>query len=449
MSNNVERGFLSKVRTFCERQKLLLPDGKYVVALSGGADSVALLLALKRLDVNVEAATCNFRLRGEESDRDEQFCVSLCQRECIPLHRVHFDTREYASLHKVSIEMAARELRYEYFERLRRDIGADGICVAHHRDDCVETVLLNLIRGTGIHGLRGIMPKNGFILRPLLCVSRCEIEQFLASFHQDFVTDSSNLVADVQRNKVRLKVLPLLEAINPAARQNIYETAQNLVEAAQVCDAVVQLGEARIFNEAEGSIDVGQLQLSPSPEYALFHILHRHGFNASQCRQIHESLEKGSGRLWRSATHELVIDREKIFIQPITTVRERPLKVPEVGNYVYDEQRKFSFVVEAVGDDYQVSRSQDTVCVDAEKVRFPLFVRRIAQGDRFVPFGMKGSKLVSDYLTDRKRTLFQKHGQLVLTDLHDNIVWLVGERPDNRFCITSKTTSALRISLHD
>ena len=182
----------SKVERYVEKHKLLKPSELYLVALSGGADSVALLLLLKNAHFNVHAAHCNFRLRGEESDRDEAFCVELCQRLGVELHRAHFDTREYAELHKVSIEMAARELRYKWFEQLRQDIGAAGICVAHHRDDSVETVLLNLVRGTGLRGLTGIQPRNGNILRPLLCVSRAEIEVFLAEKGQKYVTDSTN-----------------------------------------------------------------------------------------------------------------------------------------------------------------------------------------------------------------------------------------------------------------
>ncbi len=173
---------LKKIAHFIEQHKLLSKDKKYIVALSGGADSVCLLLVLQRLGYDVEAAHCNFKLRGEEADRDEQFCVELCKKNDIKIHLVHFDTNFYAISHKISIEMAARELRYSYFENIRRDIGADAVCVAHHQNDCAETVILNLVRGTGIQGLAGIQPKRDNIVRPLLCVSRDEIESFLARF---------------------------------------------------------------------------------------------------------------------------------------------------------------------------------------------------------------------------------------------------------------------------
>ena len=195
-----------KVSDFIGKHQLLSHEGLHLVALSGGPDSVALLLVLRELGYKIEAAHCNFHLRGEESDRDEEFVKSLCNKLDIPFHIIHFDTREYATLHQVSVEMAARDLRYGYFRQLCQDIGAASVCVAHHRDDAVETLLMNLLRGSGIHGLTGIRPKNGAIVRPLLCVSREEIEQYLHSIGQDYVTDSTNLVNDVMRNKIRLEV---------------------------------------------------------------------------------------------------------------------------------------------------------------------------------------------------------------------------------------------------
>ena len=221
---------IKTVSDYIAAHKLLAPYGKYLVALSGGADSVALLLVLCRLGYSIEAVHCNFHLRGDESDRDEHFVTNLCLRLGVVLHKVHFDTREYAAVRKQSIELAARNLRYGYFEQLRSDIGADGICVAHHRDDLVETVLMNIVRGTGIHGMVGIRPRNGYILRPLLCIGRSDIEHFLAEQHQDYVTDSTNLEDDATRNVFRHHVVPLLQSINPAAVENIAGTARLMTD---------------------------------------------------------------------------------------------------------------------------------------------------------------------------------------------------------------------------
>ena len=210
-----------RVEAFIKKERLIIWEGLHLVALSGGADSVALLLVLKQLGCHIEAVHCNFHLRGEESDRDESFVKNLCSEQDIKLHLIHFDTNEYAAVHQVSIEMAARELRYRYFEQLRQDIGAETICVAHHRNDAVETLLMNLMRGAGIHGLTGIHPKNGAIVRPLLCVSRDEIEDYLHARGQAYVTDSTNLQPDVLRNKIRLQLLPLVEEIYAGATENI------------------------------------------------------------------------------------------------------------------------------------------------------------------------------------------------------------------------------------
>src|SRR5574344_452916 len=188
--------YIHCVTEFIAKHHLLDASALHLVALSGGADSTALLLTMKELNYRIEAVHCNFHLRGEESNHDEKFCEDLCLRQSIPFHRVHFDTTGYASLHKMSIEMAARKLRYDYFEQLRQDLDANDILVAHHKEDNVETLLINLIRGTGIHGLCGISPKNGHIVRPLLAVGRQQIEDYLKIKGQEFVTDSTNLKDD-------------------------------------------------------------------------------------------------------------------------------------------------------------------------------------------------------------------------------------------------------------
>ena len=229
----------NRVRSFINRYNLLSLEQVHLVALSGGADSVALLLLLKELGYRIEAIHCNFHLRGAESDADEQFCVTLCKQEGIPLHRVHFDTKYYAETHGVSIEMAARELRYAYFETLRNDMKAAEICVAHHREDSIETVLLNMIRGTGIDGLTGIAPRRGHIVRPLLEETKKALLAYLESRNQRYVTDSSNLVADVKRNKVRLQLLPLLEEMNPSVTESVHRMSQHLAEVMKMADSAI------------------------------------------------------------------------------------------------------------------------------------------------------------------------------------------------------------------
>ena len=424
----------SNVERYIEKHKLLKPSELYIVALSGGADSVALLLLLKNGGFNIHAAHCNFHLRGEESDRDEAFCEQLCADENIPFHRAHFDTREYADLHKVSIEMAARELRYRWFEQLRQDIGAAGICVAHHRDDSVETVLLNLVRGTGLRGLTGIQPRNGHILRPLLCVSRAEIEAFLAEKGQKYVTDSTNLEADVQRNVVRLEVLPLLRKLNPAVVENIQRTAGNLAEAQQVLNTIV----ANIDNVK--TLELSELDKYGSSEYLVFEWLKKYGFNGDQVRQI---LDAETGRIVSSAMgYDVLKDRGRLIVEPALEPF-RPMRIPEEGTYVLDGKTRFSVRKKTV----YVSKEPHVATLDAAKVSFPLTVRRVEEGDCMQPYGMKGKKLLSDLMTDLKMTVFEKRRQLVVVDSQGVVLWAVGLRVAGFAAVSTTTSEVLEFSL--
>ena len=477
--------FVNQVRRFATAHQLLTPGGKYIIALSGGADSVSLLLVLKHLEselgITLEAVHCNFHLRGDESLRDEQFCQQLCRRLHVPLHLVHFDTHAYADLHHVSIEMAARDLRYAYFEQLRRDIHAHDICVAHHRDDSVETLLLNLVRGTGLRGLRGIQPRNAHIIRPLLSHSRQQIEQYLDALGESYVTDSTNLHNDVKRNKIRLNVIPLLRELNPSASQSIFETSLRVTEALKIFDDAIQRSIADVTTPPReytsggalvssaptkqsrtaptkqlGTtpshpliISVPRLKQQPSPEYTLHEILSPRGFTSAQIEQIYTSLDTNpTGKIITSCTHELAFDRSTLILQPQTpTPLVRPMHIPETGTYVLSDNMKLKVETEECGDSYEPSRTADCASLDASDIKFPLTLRHIQPGDRFVPFGMTGTKLLSDYLTDRKKNIFEKRAQLVLTDAQQRILWLVGERTDNRFRITPHTQQALCLTL--
>lgn len=446
----LNRRFLQKVSTFIAAKKLLFKEKRYLVALSGGADSVALLLVLRDLGYDIEAAHCNFHLRGEESGRDEAFCRDLCKRHGIVLHVAGFDTVSYAKMHKESIEMAARNLRYAYFENLISDLGLSAVCVAHHKNDSVETVLLNLIRGTGIHGLTGISPLNGNVVRPFLCVSRHDIERTLAEAGQDFVTDSTNLVDDVVRNKIRLGLLPLMRQINPSVSESILATAENVGEAAKVFDSVVLADAGRITEKGDSHsmrIDIKGLLECVSPESVLFHVLKDYSYNAAQARQVLGLLPSGVGKVFLSPTHQLLIDRDYIVVEPLGRGESKNMKIPCEGTYRYGDGVKLRVELLPWSLISKVEADKDVLYADASKVGFPLVVRVVADGDRFVPFGMKGSKLVSDFLTDGKMNLFDKQRQLVVTDSEGHIVWLVSQRPDNRVRVSPNTRSVLRIKV--
>ena len=444
----------SKVADFIGRHQLLSHDGLHIVALSGGADSVALLLILKQLGYRIEAAHCNFRLRGKESDRDEAFVCDLCSAQNIPIHRAHFDTKEYAALHKVSIEMAARELRYRYFEQLRQDLGADTICVAHHRDDAVETLLMNLMNGSGIHGLTGIRPKNGAVVRPLLCLSRTEIEEYLHSIGQSYVTDSTNAVDDVLRNKIRLHLVPLMQQILPKSSENIAKTAGYLKEVEAVFDDAMKSALSKFVTKLQPAIgsadrrkaeavEKTDLQNLPSSECLLFEWLRPKDFTSAQILQIADNMATQTGKTFFSTTHVLYVDRGALVVAPLDQPAS-PMRIPEEGVYKYQEKVSFRF---SFSDSVKVLKSDDYVTIDKEKVEFPLTIRTVQSGDRFVPFGMSGSKLVSDYLTDRKVSLWAKRSQMVVTDARGQVLWLVGHRIANSFRITPTTRTVLKIEV--
>ena len=452
---------LNKIKRFIASEHLLRVDALYLVALSGGADSVALLLCLKELGYRVEAVHCNFQLRGEESMRDERFCEELCQRENITLHKVHFDTQAYADLHKVSIEMAARELRYHYFFQLKEALKAEGICVGHHKEDSVETILINLVRGTGLSGLMGIRPRKNDIIRPLLCVTRHEIEDYLRRHASTFVTDSTNLMDDVVRNKIRLNILPQLAEINPSVTEAILTTANHLSDveaivqeslkealekAVSFINSVTQVSSNSLSSEPF-QLDLSVVRAYPSPAYLLFYILKPLGFSSSQITEMVSHLDGQTGQLWYSSTHELTHDRGFFMVLPREEGEPRTLVIPETGRYVYDKQLSLRLTERTLAPSLTVSFSKNPTIVDldASSIRFPLTLRRVAEGDRFTPLGMRGSQLVSDFLTNLKRNRFEKRNQLVLLDATGTILWVLGLRINDHFRLTPQSTSCLRI----
>lgn len=427
----------NRVEQFIKKYKLLDTNELYLVALSGGADSVALLILLDEMGYNVHAVHCNFHLRGDESDRDEQFCQSLCSARNVPFHRVHFDTLAYAELHHLSVETAARSLRYRYFEQLRADLGAAGICVAHHRDDQVETVLMNIIRGTGVRGLTGIRPRNGYLLRPLLCVSRADIEAFLCQRGQQYVTDSTNMDDDATRNKVRHHLVPLLKELNAQAADNIVHLSERMT----VVEQLLQERIAALKGRTE--LTATEVMAACPGDYVLYEVLRDYGFNAAQCRQIYDVLQAGAtGRLFSAADYDLLVDRSRMLIERRSEPLP-PVRIPEEGVYALADSRR----LRVRRCEPAISYRPDTATVDAGKVAFPLTLRRVQTSDRMQPYGMQGSKLLSDMLTDAKLSLLDKRRQLVVVDANGVVVWLVGMRVDQRVAVDDTTREVIELAL--
>lgn len=439
----------------------------YLSALSGGADSTALLLLLIEKGYKVEAVHCNFHLRGEESDRDERFCQKLCDDNGVKLHIAHFDTVSYAAMHQESIETAARNLRYNYFFQLVGDLDAAGICVAHNRNDQAETVLMKLIRGAGIHGLSGMKPvthvefrgNDVAIYRPLLTKSRQWIEEYLRQRGQGWVDDSTNFEDEATRNKFRLNIIPMIEKINPSAVENIAKAADRLQEVAEIYDSSVDRSKKRITSKDKYlHIDVKALLEEIAPEAVLFEILNPYGFNGPQIediiRHISSSREgcessptaHGQGKEWTSKSHRALLDRGDIIVGKNDENADFEMRFPEEGNYSSSRGFKISIVMKPWDTTMAIPHSSNSICLDSAAIRFPLTMRSLHRGDRFVPFGMKGSKLVSDFLTDQKVSLMEKRQQMVLCDATGRILWVVGRRPDNRFRITTDTKECMAIS---
>lgn len=442
--------FKSCIEAYIEKHSLMSKNTRVLVTLSGGADSVSLLRVLLSLGYDCVAVHCNFHLRGEESFRDQHFAEEICKELGVRLLVRDFDTIAYSMENGVSIEMAARTQRYSAFEELRNECGAAVVAVAHHRDDSVETVLLNLTRGTGIRGLTGIKPKNGYIVRPLLCVSKLDIEDYLKSLNQPFVTDSTNLISDFTRNKIRLRLLPLMREINPSVEDSIMDTSMKLQQVFDVYVSAVRSGVERVSVTDNDiiRIDIDKLRKEPSVGALLFEMLFPLGFNNSQITDVENSLLSESGKMFHSDSHVVIKDRDKILISRsrVDKTKEGDISVRVCDELLIElfDGRKLLF--ELKPSSFGVIRDSSIATLDADTVGEGLVVRYVKSGDSFIPFGMNGRKLLSDYMTDRKFNLLQKDGQMVVCNDKD-IVWVVGERIDNRYRVSDKTKRILLISI--
>ena len=418
---------VKKVKEFIEKEDLCSKQDKILVALSGGADSVALTRILITLGYHCEAAHCNFELRGEESDRDEDFVRNFCRSLNIKCHSIHFETRRYAAQQSISIEMAARELRYNWFSKICEESDCQVVAVAHHKDDSVETMLLNLIRGTGINGLLGIRPKNGNVVRPLLCASRQEVVAYLHRMNQTYVTDSTNLEDEYTRNKIRLNLLPLMEEINPSVKDGLVKTASYLNDISKVYQQAIKESIDRIFITPEKEISIEKLMNEPAPQALLFEVLSPLGFNSTQVEEVYGSLNGQPGKRFISSQWQVVKDRDLLLIEKVKTANDKP-------QIIFEE---VLFTKEFV-----IPKDKNTACFDANKFKGIISIRKWEKGDYFIPFGMKGKKLVSDFMTDSKFSLLKKEQQWVLS-CNDQIAWLIGERTDNRFRIDDSTQKVI------
>ncbi len=422
-----------------------------LVAVSGGADSVALLHMLVSAGYHCVAAHCNFHLRADESNSDEAFVRNFCDSLSVPLHVAHFDTTRFAAEEKISIEMAARRLRYDWFAQLLDSENIPVVAVAHHADDNVETFFLNLLRGTGLRGLTGMKRHAGRVVRPLLSMSRQAIENYCQIHHLSYVTDSTNLSDVYQRNRIRHRIVPEFKELNPSFLSTMRANMQHLdaVYALFMCEVEKFIARSVIEYDGQTLIPIEDLQQLPNPEPYLFEILSPQGFSGQTISAVARCIALSRwGRVFYSAQYRAVVDRYNVIVdqrsEPGTPSSvEVDSMTDEVFYPLHLRFRRFS-----PQPNYVVSRNPRVAHLDASKIDYPLVVRHWCRGDTFRPLGMKGFKKVSDFFVDSKMSVVEKESAWMILSAGE-IVWIVGRRIDDRFKVSPSCKDILEIELID
>jgi tRNA(Ile)-lysidine synthase len=431
--------------------QLVKPGERVILAVSGGIDSVVMTHLFHLSGISFIIAHANFQLRGDESKRDELFVTGLAKRYGAELFVRIFDTRTFARKHKLSVQVAARQLRYDWFDELLIKTGCDRVATAHHLDDQAETFLINLTRGTGIAGLHGIPVSQGRIIRPVLFASRKEIESYAFDNQLDCVEDSSNKSLKYTRNRIRHKVIPELEKINPSFKQTINETVRIIRESEEIYRKSIE----ELRNSTISTIDNKAIISIPAffgldPLNTLaYELLSPFGFNKSDIRDIIGLKEAASGKEVMSGSHRLVRDRDDFIIVPrhdIIHNQEFEIHWHDIGPGIIDPVTlHFEVIHETPG----ILKTPSYVAlIDLDKLVFPLRLRKWKRGDHFMPFGMKTEKKLSDFFIDLKLSRIEKENLWLLCSGNE-IVWIIGKRTDDRFKVTDRTINILKISLQD
>ena len=433
-------------KNYIDNQLPFLKEGKLIIAISGGIDSVVLAYLCKALNFNFALAHCNFNLRDKESDTDEAFIVGLAEKLDVEVFIQNFDTQSYAKANKRSIQMAARELRYNWFAELAEQLQFNYILTAHHADDNLETFLINFTRGTGLNGLTGIPVINANIVRPLLQFSRQEIEAYANMESIKWREDSSNASRKYLRNKLRLEVIPILKEINPQLLDSFQNTIVNLNDTADIVEeslnavakrAIVDIGDNGV------SYKISEFKKVNNSKAYLFEMFKNYGF--TEWNDIVDLLDAESGKYVLSNTHRLIKHRAHLILTDLCNSEQREVSfyITEGEKHIETPIGQLSFKVEgSVRTD-----SKRTIYIDKEKLSYPLQFRIWKSDDVFYPSGMKGKKKVSKYLKDEKLSLVDKENTWVLTT-DEQVIWVVGKRADERFVVSEKTKEILKIELN-
>ena len=438
---NMQKQFLK----YCEKIGLK-NEANILIAVSGGLDSMALLHLFRLSGFSVQAAHCNFNLRGEESDRDEQFVKDTCDAMDIPIHLKHFDTEKYAQLQGVSIQMAARDLRYAWFEEVRVANDLDLIATAHHQDDQIETVLLNLSRGTGLKGMHGILAAQNKLIRPLLFTDRSGLQSWMSANSFTHCEDSSNASVKYSRNKLRHQLIPTLKEINPSLSNTFQENTERFAASEQNLSFLFEKQRQTIVVQkgTEQHIVLSELLKYPSPIDVLFYFIADFGFN--DWRAIENLLSAASGKIISSETHELLKDRMALILREKQGVKRNSFNISEAQECISNPISLSFRIVDR--KEFELNKSKHVAALDYDKLQFPLELRSWQRGDVFQPLGMSGKKKVSDFFIDEKISLFQKENTWLLCSAGE-VVWLVGHRIDERFKLVEPSQKVYLVHLNE
>ena len=434
--------FLDKMESTIAEQYQYLKNQPFLVALSGGVDSIVLAYLLKKLDFDIAVAHVNFRLRGAESDQDQKFVEQFAQENNLPLHLAAFDTADYAEKNNLSIQLAARKLRYDWFDELKEQHGYACLATAHHLNDDAETFLINFARGTGLSGLLGIKENDG-IIRPLLSYSKQDILQYAKEHQLAWREDQSNASDKYVRNRIRHHVVPVLESVNSQFLSSFLQTKMYLNQVNDILEDAIAGFENHCVNSAENEekhIDIAKLKTYRNPQAFLYHFLKKYNFTAWE--DVCQLIDAESGKQIFSPTHILLKDREKLIVKANSHQHNQDYYEINKGEKVIFEPISLTL---GIFEEKNPVTDKNQIVVDAELLDFPLYIKRWENGDFFYPYGMKGKKKLSKYFKDEKFSLFDKEKTWILTDANKQIIWVIGHRMDDRFKVTEKTEKQLQI----
>lgn len=433
---------LTKFQNHIDQNFPQLKGKRLFLAVSGGIDSMVLVHLCAKLHLNFEVLHCNFMLRGAESDAETQFIESFCSSNGIPFHTKYFETNTIATKNKESIQITARNLRYQWFSEMIAQSQIKYVATAHHLDDSLETVLINFSRGTGLEGLTGIPAQNGYVVRPLLPFSRLEIEDFATENQIQWREDSSNASDKYLRNKIRHSIVPLLKEMNAGFLDSFQNTLHHLQQAESLVADATRFVYEKVVKEKENQLEINLTQLKKFQNYQsyLYQWLNKYGFSA--WNDIYDLVDAQSGKKVFSETHVFLKDRDKLILS------ERKIKNNEEVYTIESITSKVNIPlnISFCNVSNQLESDSNCIFVDEDKITFPLTLRKWREGDCFYPSGMTGKKKISKYFKDEKYSLFDKHNQwLLCTDEH--IVWVIGKRADQRFLAQKDTVKTIQIAL--